>query len=900
MERRPCCVCRAAATFHNDAALLNVADAASLHAAHLYLTATLPNGSQLLTAQEDYSEFSCSRLRSERAMGRFGRVQEGLGLLLVFWLMMGLEPAQGQHPLPVLWLMPVSSRSGGENVTADVAPAVRLALQDLKKQPPPLGNYEIQLQRLDSQCDPAEALKALFDAVWVGPKYLLLFGGVCPPVTALIARALPALGLVQVSFAPSAPGLSNRKLYRNVFSTVPSDRALNQAAVKLLQRYKWTRVGVVTQEGPRLSEMKKDLIRQLLRAGVHVAVTESLSGDVCGRLKKLKDEDVRIIIAQLEDESVSEVFCCAYRLNLFGARYQWIVAGGGAAGWRLGWKFSGCTANSLLVAADGAIRLQVRELGNANTPGVSGRTPQDYQDSYLRQLIQEGSEVSSLHSFAYDAVWVVAKALSQATEVAKQREKYSPRRNVTVSGEEVARMLLEAVRSTRFEGVTGPVFFRNGERMTSIELLQFQVSSGVLVGEFNTSTQQLRLMHHLLRFKGPGPAKDQPAVLLQHRHISLLLYIVISSAAGATIIIALIVLFFVIVSRKHRRLGSGGASQDELLLLGVLLSSSSVLFSGLDEASLSDWMFGLLCSQSRAPSAGCVMFWLFLVDALVLTSWQILDPLRWEVLQHNTEGGAAEDVIIRPYSERCSSANMELWLTVVYGYKAPLLLLGCFVALNIWTAEVSEPAGSGKQLALSTFALTAFSVSGVSGSLLTSHNPPVQFCVSSILILCCDLFILSGWFGPKIVFVCWSGGGGLQQASGLQGDAAQEEEDQLSRLNQQLRSESAQLDVEIEIIRMELSETSGMFQRLMRDKHAEIGSVTHEAQICAKNRNSESEASTLKDINSPEHMRRRLSVQLPILHHSYLPAIGGISSSSSSLFGSQEVFVDQHNNSLYT
>lgn len=39
-------------------------------------------------------------------------------------------------------------------------------------------------------------------------------------------------------------------------------------------------------------------------------------------------------------------------------------------------------------------------------------------------------------------------------EAAKQREKYSPRRNVTVSEEEVARMLLEAVRSTRFEGVT--------------------------------------------------------------------------------------------------------------------------------------------------------------------------------------------------------------------------------------------------------------------------------------------------------------------------------------------------------------------------------------------------------------------------------------------------------------
>lgn len=38
-------------------------------------------------------------------------------------------------------------------------------------------------------------------------------------------------------------------------------------------------------------------------------------------------------------------------------------------------------------------------------------------------------------------------------------------------------------------------------------------------------------------------------------------------------------------------------------------------------------------------------------------------------------------------------------------------------------------------------------------------------------------------------------------------------------------------------------------------------------------------------------VQRRLSVQLPILHHSYLPTVGGVSYSSSSLFGSQEAFV---------
>lgn len=45
-------------------------------------------------------------------------------------------------------------------------------------------------------------------------------------------------------------------------------------------------------------------------------------------------------------------------------------------------------------------------------------------------------------------------------------------------------------------------------------------------------------------------------------------------------------------------------------------------------------------------------------------------------------------------------------------------------------------------------------------------------------------------------------------------------------------------------------------------------------------------------------VRRRLSVQLPILHHSYLPVVGGVSSSSSSLFGSREAFV--HHDLLMT
>ncbi|KAM9353573.1 gamma-aminobutyric acid type B receptor subunit 2-like [Symphorus nematophorus] len=862
-------------------------------------------------------------------MERRGRVEAFRLLLPLCWLAVGPVLAQLRHPLPVLWMMPVSSEVGRENLTAAVVPAVRLALQDLQRQPPPLGNYEIQLQLLDSQCDPAKSLKALFDAMWAGPKYLLLFGGVCPSVTALIARSLPALNLVQVSFAASSPSLSNRKWYGNLFSTVPSDRALNQATVKLLQRYKWSRVGVITQEGPRHAEMKKDLIRQLLKADVQVVSTEILSEDVCSSLKRLKERDVRIIIGQFEKDSASEVFCCAYRLNLFGARYQWIIADGGGAGWRLGWQVSGCTANSLLTAADGSFKLQIRELGNSNTPGVSGRTPQSYQDSYLRQLIPEGSKVSPLHTFAYDAVWVAAKALSQVMEAVKHREKFSMQRNVSVSDEEVHKMLLQAVKQTQFNGVTGPVVFRNGERMTTIELVQSQGSSGVLVGEFSTSTQQLRLMNQLLKFKGQRPARDQTLVLLQRQRVSLVLYAIVSSAAAVTIVITLTVLFLTVINRKHWLLRSSGGSQDELLLLGILLSSSSVLISGLDGASLSSWTFELLCSvrlwilsvghtvsfavlftktwtlyslcsvkqqqQQQQQQAGRVVLWMFLLDVFVLSTWQLLDPLRRVVQQHSSQSEAADqDVIVRPYSELCSSTNMELWLTAVCGYKGPLLGLGCFLAWNIRSVQADHPAVSSRRLSLSMFAVTAFSVSGVSGSLLTSHNPPVHFCLTSVLILCCNIFTLSWLFAPKVVYVCLN-------SRELQGEASEEEdEEQLRRLNLQLKSQTAQLDVEIETLTMQLSESEESaasepkLHHMMREQNnGEVGSVTwtHVAQVCSEDRNSKRKPSSPDGINSPETVRRRLSVQLPILHHSYLPAVGGVSASSSSLFGSQEVFV---------
>lgn len=56
---------------------------------------------------------------------------------------------------------------------------------------------------LGLQCDNAKGLRAFFDAICYGPKHLMIFGGVCPSVTSIIAESLEGWNLVQVGFVLS-------------------------------------------------------------------------------------------------------------------------------------------------------------------------------------------------------------------------------------------------------------------------------------------------------------------------------------------------------------------------------------------------------------------------------------------------------------------------------------------------------------------------------------------------------------------------------------------------------------------------------------------------------------------------------------------------------------------------
>ncbi|XP_052358887.1 gamma-aminobutyric acid type B receptor subunit 2-like isoform X5 [Oncorhynchus keta] len=722
-----------------------------------------------------------------------------------------------RHSLPVLWIMPLTDNPGRGNLTASVLPAVQLALDDLSRQQTPLRNYEINFHVIDSECNIAKGLKAYFDAICFGPKYLMIFGGVCPSVTSVIAESLQGWNLVQLSFAATTPVLDDEKKYPNFFRMVTSDNTVNQAVVKILQNYKWRRVGTLTQDVQRISEIRRDLTKQLSKADVMVAVTESLSTDPCINVKKLKDMDVTIIIGLFDENSASKVFCCAYSLNMFGGRYQWILPGGYQGSWWEEADSSNCASNNLLTAMEGYITVDFTHLSNRQIKGISGRTPEEYDETYNRELLQRGLVASKFHGFAYDGVWVMVKALTRVIESVRHRERYDIHRNFTVSSKEIGQMVLDSMKEICFEGVTGQVMFRNGERMGTIKLSQFQEGREVKIGQYNAEAEELEL-NHLIKFQGMQPPKDRAHS--QRWDVSVPLYIILLSTTGLAMLMALFFLFFHIKHHNHWVMKKSSPSMNYLIILGTMLACTSVFLCGLDGSLVTDKVFVLLCPiRTYILSVGYTTTF----GALFAKTWRV-----WTIVKYKE---IIEKII----------KDDQLWIIVGGMLLIDLCLLTCWQMVDPLRRTVEE----------------------FSQELVKIRDNPNQ--VDPTNWLQCDL--------NKEDSETSSSSSSLNRGRSLES---------LRTENQHLRRRITEIGDQLEDVAMQVLEEE------LSPPSPQGHEVRLRAQVCSEDvprMNRE----LFDDINSPEHIQRRRSVQLPILHHAYMPAIGGMSASCSSLLRSPDV-----------
>ncbi|KAK2193416.1 hypothetical protein NP493_13g08014 [Ridgeia piscesae] len=626
----------------------------------------------------------------------------------------------------------------------------------------------------------AVGTKLFFDMMHDLPPKIMLFGDACSHVTAPIAESSVWWNIWQLSYADTNPLLSNRKRYPNFFRTVPSDGDYNPARISFIRHFNWTRVGTLFQDASRGSARyayaHDNFIALLDKANI-TRVTQSFSTDPEPALTNLKENDIRVIFGNFDAEMARKVFCAAIKEKMFGPRYVWMLLGDYPDGWWLVDDSSiSCTPTQLGEAVDGYFSTDVLRLSTSGRRTISRLTATEYNDLYEAT---RGGNYSKFHGYAYDGIWVIAKAIDSV--IRENGGQYNFR---DFRGEGIQR----ALNDTDFEGVTGRVLFGNGDRIGNLVYQQLQGGQMRTVGEFSDLHACLDFTKgRAITWRGVGPPRDGTVIEKQLVRVNLTVYVILCTIAGLGIVVALSFLAINIRFRKHKYIKMSSPNLNNIITIGCVLTYTSVFLLGTDSRLINSDSFHIMCSiRAWVLSFGFTLsfgamfsktwrvhaiftniklnkkvikdYRLFfmvavflVVDCLILGAWQSIDPPSRQVIYLQSEVGEWEvDKEIIPVVEFCISRHMTTWLGIIYAYKGLLLVFGCFLAWE--TREVTIPAlNDSKYIGMSVYNVVIICIAGVAVAAIIENDPNSAFLILSTFIIFCTTVTLCLVFVPKII-----------------------------------------------------------------------------------------------------------------------------------------------------
>ncbi|XP_022693376.1 gamma-aminobutyric acid type B receptor subunit 2-like [Varroa jacobsoni] len=632
-------------------------------------------------------------------------------------------------------------------------------------------------------------MKSFFDMVHSHPKKLALFGAACNAVTDPIAKASQFFELIQLSYADTHPMYSDEN-YPNFFRVVPSEAAFNPAMVSLLKHFNWTRVGSLYQTDPRHSLPQNSLHTELDKEKITIVQIEGIGegDDITDELNKLREIDVRIILGNFDEEWARKVFCSAYRAKMFGRKYQWIIAAMYRSNW---WEVPqadvSCTPEELEEAIHGYIGLDLLPLSTNENITVSGWTPSEYEAQYNKL---RNKEYSRFHGYAYDGIWTLALAVHNV--INKLRAQETPGSSTKVTDFQYrnntwGRLFREALNETDFTGVTGPVRFFKNERKGQVLIKQFQSRGEVKIGEFDCLEERLDLNkgQPILWREGRAPPKDRSQEVVERTRVNPTMYAAVSVTCIVGICLATVFLAINIRFRNQRYIKMSSPYLNNLIIVGCMLTYTSVILLGMDSGFMSIDHFPYICAarawvlMSGFTLAFGAMFsktWrvhaiftniklnkkvikdykLFMVvgvflllDIIILTTWQVVDPFYREVKRGDAVT-SDDDIAVVPEMEYCQSEHMTIFLGIVYGYKGLLMIFGCFLAWE--TRHVSIPAlNDSKYVGMSVYNVVIMCSIGAAISFVLRDHQDAAFIIISVFIIFCSTTTLCLVFVPKLV-----------------------------------------------------------------------------------------------------------------------------------------------------
>nr|XP_006819246.1 PREDICTED: gamma-aminobutyric acid type B receptor subunit 1-like [Saccoglossus kowalevskii] len=588
-----------------------------------------------------------------------------------------------------------------------------------------LQTLRYQVAKLSRRCNPGWASYLLCEHVFNGQQKIMVLGGGCSVATAQIAAFSHLFNLIQVSYSAASPQLSNKSEYPLFLRTQQSDLAQNIGRIAILKHFGWKRVATLYQNekffvmviDDMIVKMREndinllaslsfnyhpsadldilkvngDLIAKLADNDVQLVTSQSIVLAPVAALRKIKEEDARIIVVHSYEDHARALFCEAYRQGMYGATYAWLIPGWYSDDW---WKTEdshiNCTLDEMKKVLESVIETVQDSKGPDNVTNINGETYAEYEERYLNILSSRPEYKWVIphmwHGLGYDAVWSMALALNASID-------------------EVA--------------LGGRVWFNeHGDRIGRMAIYQIL---------------------------GDAPPVDEQRWTYEVISINETLSITVSILACLGIVMAAVFLGINIIYRDHGFIKLSSPRMNNIILSGAILVYLSIMPLGMTQSpfELSEYMRTISCIVGK---------WLLSVGFTL--SFGSMFAKTWRVhriftnMKPNTT--IAQDNTKTLYqTNSCSSQYVWYWLGALYGLKGLLLLFGCFLAHETRNIQV-EGLNDSRQIGVSVYNIMVSCLVGVTLTLALENNPTLSFAFTSFPIFLCTSITIVMMFIPKI------------------------------------------------------------------------------------------------------------------------------------------------------
>ncbi|XP_072047292.1 gamma-aminobutyric acid type B receptor subunit 2-like isoform X2 [Amphiura filiformis] len=715
------------------------------------------------------------------------------------------DSTDGETKIP-LYIGGLLSFSGGWDASG-LVPGIDYALEQINAREDLLSEYDLRIVWNDTQCSPGLSSRVFFDQIYREPQKIMILGGACSVGSEAIAGTAHYWNLISVSPTSSSPGLSNRVTYPLFYRTRPAEQSFNPARVAIMKKFGWTRVATIHENYELFSLTVDDMVSRLKEANITLITSESFVDNPKNQVESLKKHDAKIIVALMYTDQAQKVFCEAYKLNMTGDGYVWMIDGWYQNKW---WELDlgqvDCTQEELTAAVGGSYYIGIRSqsLSSTNDMTVGNVTPSEY-DEYVKDQLANNPNYSHLtfnadHPYGYDTAWAIALALNASVNTFKATTFPDGRvrrlEDFTYDDKEMTMVFLESLAQVFFLGMTGPVKFEKGDRV-GISIIH-QLREDLLdhqIGDFNPLNMQdpLQWTSDLVFPGGQVPLDHTPEVeitiVIRQETVGAAIFISMCTLACLGILLAIGFLVFNIKFREQRYVKLSSPNLNNLIITGGMIVYTGIFFSGVDTQSIS-YNSKTVCCQLNvwALSVGFVLSFgsmfsktwrvyqiaafkspkrkvitdqllfkmvavLLLIDVVILIAWQVVDPMKIAVRQlHTRDDPATPNQLISPYIELCESDYIIYWLLALYIYKGILLIFGAFLAWE--TRKVAIAAlNDSKFIGISVYNVIILCTIGVTVSFLIGDDPKALYLFISGIIIFCNTVTLLVIFIPKILSV---------------------------------------------------------------------------------------------------------------------------------------------------